>query len=161
MHVEPHTEHRWLLRMVGDWSMEATCSMGPDQPPGHFKGRETMRRLGDIWVVGEGEGEMPDGGTGHTMITLGFDPLRRRFTGTFIGSMMTHLWLYDGTLEGDTLTLNAQGPSFGDPSKMSNYQDIITLRSDDERRLTSRVQGEDGRWTEFMSATYRRTGASR
>ncbi|EHL99008.1 hypothetical protein HMPREF9946_03374 [Acetobacteraceae bacterium AT-5844] len=157
MHAEEQAEHRWLKRILGDWSMEASCSMGPDQPPGQFKGKETVRALGDVWVIGEGEGEMPGGGIGRNVITLGYDPQRQRFVGTFVGSMMTHLWVYDGELNGDVLTLNAQGPSFNDPTKLSHYQDIVTLRSDDERILTSQVKGDDGQWTQFMTATYRRT----
>jgi hypothetical protein len=157
MHVDPQAEHRWLQRMLGRWTFESTCSMGPDQPPGHFKGTEHVRPLGDIWILGEGEGEMPGGGTGRTLITLGYDLLKRRFTGSFVGSMMTHFWRYDGALDGDALTLDTEGPSFHDPKQMSQYQDIITLRSDAERILTSRVRQPDGSWHEFMTATYRRT----
>jgi hypothetical protein len=160
MHVDPQAEHRWLQRILGSWSFDSTCSMGPGQPPGQFNGKETVRALGDIWVIGEGEGEMPGGSIGRTIITLGYDPLKARFTGSFIGSMMTHFWLYEGQLQGDTLTLDAEGPSFTDPATMAQYQDIVTLRSDDERILTSRVKNPDGNWTEFMTATYRRTGAA-
>jgi len=35
------------------------------------------------------EKEMPDGGTGKTVMTLGYDPQNNRYVGTFIGSMMT------------------------------------------------------------------------
>ncbi len=63
--------------------------------------------------------------------------------------MMTHLWLYDGSLDEarNVLTLNAEGPNFatgGDT--MAKYQDIIELRSDDHRILTSRTLGDDGQW---------------
>ena len=156
MHVDPQAEHRWLQRLVGSWTFETTCSMGPDQPPAQSKGSEQVRALGDIWILGEGEGEMPGGGIGRTLITLGYDPLKRRFTGSFIGSMMTHLWHYNGTLQGDVLTLDTEGPSFNDPNQMSQYQDIVTIRSDSERTLASRVRLPDGNWHDFMSATYRR-----
>lgn len=156
MHVDPQAEHRWLQRLLGRWTIESTCSMGPDQPAAQSRGTEQVRALGDIWILGEGEGEMPDGGTGRTLITLGYDPLKRRFTGSFIGSMMTHLWLYEGTLQGDVLTLDTEGPSFNDPNQMSQYQDIMTIRSDTERTLSSRVRLPDGGWNDFMTATYRR-----
>ena len=56
---------------------------------------------------------MPDGKPSTMIVTLGFDPEKKRFMGTFIGSMMTHLWIYDGELDtaGKVLTLNAEGPS--------------------------------------------------
>jgi Protein of unknown function (DUF1579) len=34
---------------------------------------------------------------------------------------------------------------------------MITIESDDHRVLTSRVLGDDAKWTEFMAAHYRRT----
>lgn len=46
----------------------------------------------------EGLGEMPGGGIATTMMTLGYDPARKWFVGTFIGSMMTHMWVYAGTV---------------------------------------------------------------
>ena len=33
------------------------------------------------------------------IMTLGYDPQKKRFVGTLIGSMMTHLWVYDGALD--------------------------------------------------------------
>jgi len=112
--------------------------------------------LGGLWAVCDGTGEMPGGGTGYTIMTLGYDPARGRFVGSFIGSMMTHFWLYDGELSGNVLTLDAEGPSFTDPTKMAKYQDIIEIISDDHRTLSSQVLGEDGAWTKFMTAHYRR-----
>ncbi len=69
---------------------------------------------------------MPGGGMATTTMTLGFDPDRGHFTGTFVGSMMTHLWLHQGT---------------PDP---------------DRGVLTSRVLSEDGTWTHLMTMNYRR-----
>jgi hypothetical protein len=39
---------------------------------------------------------------------------------------------------------------------MAKYQDIITVESADHRILTARVLGEEGVWTSFMTAHYRR-----
>jgi len=41
-------------------------------------------------------------------------------------------------------------------TQAGKYQDVITLECDDHRVLTSRVPGDDGKWTEFMAAHYRR-----
>ncbi|MDQ8730600.1 DUF1579 domain-containing protein [Bradyrhizobium sp. LHD-71] len=158
MNPDPTKEHLWLQRMVGDWDMEGECVMGPDQPPMKSKSFEQVKPIGSLWVIGEGEGEMPGGGAALTRITLGYDPQKGRFVGTFIGSMMTHLWLYEGTLDaaGKVLTLDCEGPSFAGDGTMAKYQDIIEMKSDDHRVMTSRVQGADGKWTHFMTANYRR-----
>lgn len=158
---EPQAEHRWLQRIVGRWEAETECAMGPGQPSQKSRITETVRSLGGLWVVGEGQGDMPGGGGTSTMImTLGFDPARGRFVGTFVASVMTNLWVYEGTLDPDgrVLTLDTEGPSFTDPQKLARYQDVITLESDDRRILTSRALGEDGTWQEFMRAEYRRIG---
>ena len=158
MHAEPQQEHRWLEALVGEWISEAECSMGPGQPPSKTKGTERVRSLGGLWVLAEGEGEMPGGGQATMLLTLGFDPQRKRFVGTWIGSMMTHLWVYDGGLDaaGKVLTLDAEGPDFANPGKLAKYQDIIEIVDRDHRILRSRTPGPDGTWNTFMTAHYRR-----
>lgn len=160
MDVTPTEAHRWLQRLVGEWISEAECVMGPDQPSVTMMGRETVRMLGDIWMIGDGTGEMPGGGTGHTVMTLGYDPGRGRFVGSFIGSMMTMMWLYDGALDAEqrVLTLDAEGPDFGIPGRVARYQDIITMLDADTRSMTSRMQDAEGAWQPVMSARYRRVG---
>jgi hypothetical protein len=157
MKAEPQKEHRWLERLVGEWTYEHEAVMGPGQPPMKSQGTEAVRSIGGLWVQCEGKWQMPDGGPATMIITLGYDPARERFVGTFIGSMMTNLWVYEGSLGGDVLTLDAEGPSFTDPNKTARYQDIIEILSDDHRTLSSQVRGDDGQWTRFMTAHYRRT----
>lgn len=154
MNAEPQKEHEWLQKLVGEWTTEAECSMGPDQPPSTFKGTETVRTLGGLWVLCEGNGD-----TGQSIMTLGYDPARMRFVGTFVASCMTHLWIYDDgelSADGTTLTLSAEGPGFTNPEQMAKYHDVIEFKSDDHRVLTSRILGDDGQWTQFMTAHYRR-----
>jgi hypothetical protein len=158
MKAEPQKEHEWLHRLVGEWTFEADCSMGPGQPATKNKGSETVRSLGGLWVVGDGQGEMPGGGKAIMQLTLGYDPGRKRFVGSWIGSMMTHMWVYEGALDasGQVLTLATEGPSFAGDGKMAKYQDIIEFKSDDHRLLRSRTLNDDGSWNEFMTAHYRR-----
>jgi Protein of unknown function (DUF1579) len=157
MDAQPQKEHQWLDRFLGEWTYESEYSMGPDQPPSNSKGFEVVRSLDGLWTIGEGEGEMPDGGTGKTIMTLGYDPQSDRYIGTFIGSMMTHLWIYNGSLDATekVLTLDTEGPNFSQ-SAMAKYKDIIEFVSDDHRVLTSQILGKDGNWLQFMTAHYRR-----
>lgn len=158
MFASPQKEHAWLQQLVGEWTFESECIGEPGKPAEKFRGSEQVKSLGGLWVIGEGQGEMPGGNTGQMLITLGFDPKRNRYIGTWIGSMMTRLWIYDGELDpsGRVLTLNAEGPSFTGEGKMAKYQDIIEIKSSDHRVLTSRSLGDDGKWTQFMTAHYRK-----
>ena len=158
MKVEPQKQHQWLQKLVGEWSYEHSCVPGPGKPAEKLTGTERVRPLGPVWVLAEGTGQMPGGGSANTLMTLGYDPQQKRFVGTWVGSMMTHLWVYDGSLDAaeKALTLNAEGPDFSTPGKTAKYQDVIEFVDDDYRTLTSRTLGADGKWTEFMKAHYRR-----
>lgn len=160
MFAEPQKEHQWLEQLVGDWTVTSACPMGPDQTPTETEWTETTRSLHGLWVVSEGNGQMPGGGKPTTSIlSLGYDPQKGKYVGTFIASMMTHLWVYeDGVLDasGKVLTLNAEGPSFATPGKHAKYQDIFEIVDRDHRTLRSRMLGEDGEWRQVMQADYRR-----
>ena len=157
MTAEAREEHRWLQQIVGEWTFESEAACEPGQPPETFSGSESVRSLGDLWLLCEGRGEMPGGGTAITLMTLGYDQGKARFVGTWVGSMMTWLWVYDGSLDPErkVLTLETKGPSFSE-GKLAKYRDVIELRSYDHRVLTSHVLGEDGTWRGFMTAHYRR-----
>lgn len=158
MNPEPQAEHKWLQQLVGEWTYEHECATEPGGPPAKFTGTDSVRTLGGLWAVCEGRSTMPDGGPALTIMTLGYDPTKKRFVGTFIGSMMTYLWVYDGALDptGKKLVLDAEGPSFTDPAKMCKYQDTIEFKSPDHRTLSSQYLGDDGQWNQFMEAHYRR-----
>lgn len=155
--VEPQKEHEWLQALVGEWTME--CGPMPEGAPPATPWTETVRSLHGIWILAEGQGETPGGTAATTVMTLGYDPQKKRFVGTWIGSMMTHLWVYDGALDatGKILTLESEGPDMAGEGKMAKYRDVIELKSHDHRVLTSHMLGEDGEWREFMTAHYRRT----
>jgi len=158
MHTEPQQEHQWLHKLVGEWTYESEAAMEPGKPPEKCGGTESVRSLGGLWILAEGQGEMPGAGIATMIMTLGYDPQRKRYVGTWIGSMMTHLWVYDGALDQAerVLTLESDGPSMAGDGRMAKYRDVIELKSDDHRVLTSHLLGDDGTWTQFMTASYRR-----
>jgi hypothetical protein len=51
MKTEPQKEHAWLQQLVGEWAYETECSMEPDKAPEKFSGVETVRPLGDLWIL--------------------------------------------------------------------------------------------------------------
>lgn len=159
---EPQKEHRWLRKLVGEWTFEVvgeTPAGAAEECGGGHTGTESARSLGDVWVLAEGNGVVPGAGPARTLMTLGYDPAKGRFVGTWIGSMMTHLWVYDGELdaEGRTLTLHAEGPSMAGDGTIGKYRDVIEFVDDDYRLLKSYFQGADGGWAQFVTGHYRRT----
>lgn len=85
---------QWLDQLIGEWSFEAEASMGPDQPPHKFAGKEVVRSFGGLWVLCEGQGQIPNGAQSSSLMTLGYDPAKRRYVGTFASSVMPMLWIY-------------------------------------------------------------------
>jgi hypothetical protein len=158
MQSEPQKEHQWLQKLVGEWTSEAEMTMKPGEPPVKSQGTESVRSLDGLWILAEGKGDMPGGGTATMILTLGYDPQKKRYIGTWVGSMMSHMWVYNGTLDaaGNVLTLDTEGPSMAGDGKMAKYQDVIEFKSDDHRILASLVLGDDGKWQRFMTAHYRR-----
>jgi hypothetical protein len=137
--------------------------MGPGQPMTKFTGSETARSMGGVWIVAEGKGTMGESGEETSLLTLGYDPNKKRFVGSWVGSMMTHLWIYSGELNpGETtLTLSSEGPAMTPEGqiiagKTALYRDIHEFKSNDHRVLTAHVQGDDGKWQQFMEMHYHR-----
>jgi hypothetical protein len=159
---DAQTPGAWLQRLVGDWTIEGETAAGPVHPASTFAGTQSVRALGRSWVVAEGKGEMPGcGGEATTLMTLGYDPANGRFVGTWVGSMMSHLWVYDGALDDDgrVLTLDTEGPNCTADGGTARFRDVIEFADDDLRTLSSYMLGPDGEWSRFMTARYRRTSS--
>ncbi|MCF3638537.1 DUF1579 domain-containing protein [Rhizobium sp. TRM95111] len=150
---EPRTEHHWLERLVGDW---AESPAAVEAAPEASVWAETVRSMGGFWVVLEGKGQMPGGAPGETLMTIGFDSAKGKYVGTWQGSMMNRLWVYEGFLDptGNVLTLECDGPDFDVEGKTARYRDVITFVDENHRTFTGLVETEDGSWNKFMETHF-------
>lgn len=157
MFAKPHSEHAWFNDLVGRWKFTHRCDAGPENPAANTGGTAAVRSLGGLWIVMECSGESAEGGPWSSIMTLGFDPKKDCYIGTFVGSMMTNLWIYEGRLDasGRQLILDVEGPKF-DGSGMAKYQDIIEIVSRDHWILKSQILGDDGKWHQFMEGHHDR-----
>ncbi|MBX5133874.1 DUF1579 domain-containing protein [Rhizobium lentis] len=142
-------EHSFLERLVGDWSVTA-----PEMSDGH-DWTETVRSLHGIWFVAEGTGHMPDGKPATTILTLGYNAEKGKYVGSWIGSMMDYMWVYEGEVDasGNVLDLYTTGPDFSGDG-LADYREQITFIDDNHRTFTSSAKQEDGSWKLFMEAHY-------
>ena len=158
--IEPLPQHGWLTRLLGEWRVTSECDGPPGQPPLRGTATERVRMLGSYWIIGESEGDCPGGGGMVRMVvTMGFDPATRRFRGSFVGSMMPWMFVYDGALDDSamTLALDTEGPAMHGPGT-ARYRDSVTMEGDAVRILTSEVLQADGSWQRIMSGRYERIG---
>lgn len=151
----PQKEHEWLKQFEGEWVTEAEMVSEPGIPaPVAGKGTESARTLGGFWLVSEMKGESfgtPIAG----LMTLGYDPQKKKYVGTWVCSMDNTLWKYEGTASGDVLTLETEGP---DPTtgKTVKMRDVVEFKDKDTKVLTSSALGADGKWKAFMTMTAKR-----
>lgn len=149
MAAKPTKEHEWLKQLAGEWETATEATVGPNQPPMKCTGVEKAKMIGNLWILSEIDNKEFDM-TG--VMTVGYDPEKKKFIGTWVDSMTNHMWKYEGTLDeaGKVLTLEAEGPSMASPGKMAKYRDVTELKDKDHRTLTSSMQMEDGKWFPFM-----------
>lgn len=151
----PAKEHAWLRRFEGDWDSEGEIIMGPNQPPMKIKGFDRARMVGGFWLVSEGRGEQMNF---ESRLSLGYDEKNKKYVGTWIDSMSSHLWHYEGTLDatGRILTLETEGPQPGDPTKNVPFREVTEFKSDDHRVFTSALLKPDGKWATLLTIHFRR-----
>lgn len=148
----PAKEHGWLAQLAGEWDTEAEMVLAPSQPTVKSKGTESVRSLGGMWVVSEHKFEAMGAAAGGQM-TVGFDPKTKKYVGTWVCSMDSHLWKYEGTLDasGKVLTLETEGPN-PVTGKTAKMRDVVEIKDKDTRQLKSYIQDGD-KWVPFMTMT--------
>jgi hypothetical protein len=156
--VDPTPQHQWLGRLIGEWTFRHDVPRTDDARVTTIEGTEVFRAIGPLWVQGEAVSPLPDGGMSMSLMTLGWDPAKGRFVGTWVGSVMPTLWVYDGELEpdGQTLSLYSEGPAMDGTSGLVPYKDVVAFIDDNTRTLTGHTKAADGAWSPFMTVEYRR-----
>jgi len=159
----PTKEHEWFRQLEGSWAGEMDMLVDPMNPtkapekPLKSKVTESTTLLGGFWALAAVKGEMM-GQAFEGRGQYGYDAAKKKYIGTWIDSMMPHLWEYEGSLDpsGKVLTLEAMGPDCVNPTAMTRYRDVHEIIDKDTRRMTSAVQRE-GKWVPVMRGELKRT----
>jgi hypothetical protein len=149
---KPVKEHEWLKKFVGDWTGEGKAEMPGVPGVATCTNTETVKSFGGFWIQSEMKGKFgPMEMSGQ--MTVGYDPEKKKYVGTWIDTMSSFMWKYEGTLsdDGKTLTLESTGPSCVEPGKMAKYKDVTEFKSDDHKVFSSWMEGADGKWTRIMT----------
>jgi hypothetical protein len=154
---EPTKEHQWLQQFVGEWECDMEMTMAPGQPTLKAKSTENARMLGGFWLLAESKGEIM-GMPFTSVFTIGYDPAAKKYTGTWVDSAGSYLWKYEGSVDttGKILTLESEGPCPMRGGLVTKFRESTEFKSSDLRVLTSRILGEDGKWTTIATMTSRR-----
>ncbi|KAF0244978.1 MAG: hypothetical protein FD180_2018 [Planctomycetota bacterium] len=152
----PEKEHEWLKQLAGDWDGEAEMFGKPGEPSTKSKGTESTRLIGGFWAMIEYKGDA-DGTPFTGILTVGYDPAKKSYVGTWIDSMTSTLWQYKGSVDaaGKVLTLTTEGPSPWDPAKSATFRESIEIKDKDHKTFTSKIE-KDGEWITVMRGEYTR-----
>jgi hypothetical protein len=157
---KPTQEHQWLQQFSGVWTTKSESSMGPGQPPIQSEGKMTSRMLGGFWLINNMKGDYA-GTPMNGIQTIGFDESKQRYVGTWIDSVTSMMWRYEGQVDstGKILTLEAEGPNFMSDGTTTKFEDIYEFKSKDELAIRSRILADDGTWVTFVSGIATRSKA--
>ncbi len=155
---KPTAEHKVLAEEEGTWDANVKMFMGgPDAEPTASKGVEVNTMMtGGLWMLSKFEGEvagMKFEGRGQ----FGYDPLKKKYVGTWVDSMAPTLSVLEGTYDAKTRTMTYEGEGV-DPNSKSKYtQKMITTLKDDGTRaftLTMKSDMTGGKEMKVMEVTY-------
>ena len=149
---QPQKEHQWLKQLVGEWDSDCEMFMEEGKPSKKSKGTESGKMVGDFWAVMENEGKPFVG-----VFTLGFDPEKKQYVGTWYDNMSHYLWQYQGKADssGKTITFETEGPCFSEGGKIMKVREILELKTPEHKVFTSMVE-KDGKWVKGMVINYRK-----
>jgi hypothetical protein len=159
---EASQEHKLLQKDLGVWDAVMKIWMqGPESDPITSQGVERNRPLGDFWVVSNYEGDL--GGekfAGHSQ--TGFDPVKKKFIGTWIDSMSPHLSQMEGTFDEATQELTMVMSMIDPATNQETKAKTISKHIDkDTRQFTMFMEapGVGDGWVKSMEISYKRRPA--
>ena len=156
---EPTKEHQWLKQLVGEWDSECEMFKEEGKPSEKSKGSESGKMLGDFWAVMKNKGQF-QGKEFVGVFTLGYDPDKKSFVGTWYDNMSHYLWQYTGKVDsaGKILTLESEGPCPGHGGKIMKVREILEIKTPEHKVFTSMIE-KDGKWVKGMVINYRKRAA--
>ena len=156
---KPLPEHKILADDAGTWEATIKTYMGgADSEPAMSKGMEVNEVMtGGMWVVSRFDGKFGDikfEGRGQ----FGFDPVKKKYVGTWIDSMSTILSVLEGEYDDKTKTMTYVGDGYDPDRKAKFTQKMVTVRKDKMYKtftLSMQYEGEKTE-TKFMEISYTR-----
>ena len=148
-------QHEMLKKEIGVWDAELKMWMaGPDAEPMVMPAVEKNRMMGDLWVMSEFESG-PFQGFGQ----VGYDPVKKKFVGTWVDNMTPHLSMMEGNHDDNgNLVMYSEGYN-PQTKEMEKTKTVSRSISDDEKDFVVYKKVGD-EWVKSMEIKYkRRAGA--
>jgi Protein of unknown function (DUF1579) len=150
-------EHKILAADEGTWDATIKTYMGgPDAEPSVSRGTEVNEVLpGGLWVHSKFEGDF--GGVKFVgRGQFGYDPVKKKYVGTWIDSMSTILSVLEGDYDARSKTMTYVGDGYDPDHKAKFSQKMVTTMKDDGTRVFTLYMKFEGQPAEakFMEISY-------
>jgi hypothetical protein len=154
---KPSKEHGFLKEGAGTWDYVMKFKMGPDAPEQEIKGIETVQMLGEFWVIFDIKTDNMMGMAWHGHGTLGYDPDKKKYVGTFIDSLSPDRMLGEGTVDaaGKVLTMIWEGKDH-ETGKAGKLREVSERKDKDNGTMTMYRTGADGKEVVHFTINYTR-----
>ena len=155
MTAKPVKEHELLKKFEGEWDSTAKFMMEPGKEPVPEKGKESCKLImGGLFLVTSVDSEM-FGGKFYGHGVLGYDLQKKKYSGSWVDSLNSAIYLTEGALDGNLFTQRMEGtePETGAPLKLRLVHEF---KDADNRVMRCFVNMPDGKEVETGSITYRR-----
>lgn len=154
---KPGKEHELLKQFVGEWDAECSFAGDPNGAPMVMKGTQSSKMgLGGFWLLSEFKGEM-FGQPFEGRSTMTFSLLKKKYVGTWIDSMMPHIFASEGEVDaaGKVFSMVAEGMDMhtGKPAK---ERWVFEIKGADEHVMTMYGPGADGKEAKTGTIVYKR-----
>lgn len=150
----PMEEHKMLKMDEGKW--QATISMWNEQNKvtAKYTAIETNEMIGELWSIGKLQGQIA--GTDFSgFATLGYDPVKKKYIGTWIDSTRPEITEMEGNYDSKTKTLVLFYTSLdqnGNPGKRKN----VMIYQDKKTRDFTMFIKQNEKWVKSMTILYQR-----
>ncbi len=152
----PGAPHKHMASLAGTWTTKTKSWMDPSQPPMESAGTCTQKVLLDgRFLQQECSGDMmgmPFTGVG----LMGYDNFTKKYRATWMDSMGTGIYLFEGTgsPDGKTVTMTS---SWDDPIEGPMKARTVTKYIDNNTHTFEMFgTGKDGKEKKMMEMTYTR-----
>ncbi|MDY0281932.1 MAG: DUF1579 domain-containing protein [Salinivirgaceae bacterium] len=152
----PGAPHKMLASLAGSWTTKTKAWMDPDNPPMEGTGTcEQRMLLGGRYLQQEYAGEMM--GSPFTGINvIGYDNHTQKYVSTWIDSMSTGIYYFEGTGSSDGKTIT-QECSYDDPVRGPMvWRSVTRIVDDNTLEYEMYVTPKGGKEEKMMEMTVTR-----
>jgi len=153
----PTAEHELLKGEVGTWDAKMKLFTAPGEEPTVTDATETIELgPGGLWILSKFESElmgMPFAGRGVT----GYDPVKKKYVGTWIDSMSPNLMTIEGEYDPATKTTTSFGEARDPVSGATiKYKQISRTIDENTRTFEMYRPEKNGEYVKMMEIAYTR-----